>query len=147
MRASRPTALAVLLVLPACGLLGGVDPRCESLCAVQEPSLAGAHDICSQASADRCKADCNARISGVTSLCATCLLEKAEFRVPPTSSSGDSCVSGTCTTTGRAGSCDYPEGDTSAREACIRQVSPRREIECTAAYRPVDECASTCTTR
>jgi len=146
----RGTLLLVpgaVVLFSACGLFGGVDPRCETLCVIQEPSLSGAYDICSQASADRCKQDCDAHIKDVTSTCASCLLEQATFSVPPVSSSGDVCNAGTCTTTGRAGSCDYPQGNDAARDDCIRQVSPRREVECTPTYRPVSECNSTCLTR
>ena len=145
MRLGDGVILAVVACAAAgCGLLGGLDPRCESLCVVTEPSLSGAYDICSPASADLCKQGCAKRIDGQASLCATCLLEKAEFKVPPVSGSADFCQSGQCTKTGRSGSCVYTEGDAAAREACIRQVDPRREVECTADYRPVAECATTC---
>ena len=129
---------------------GTGDPRCESLCVVQEPSLSGAYDICSAESAAVCKEDCAAHIAGVSSLCATCLLEDACFDAN-CAGSGSTAVScffdgagTTCAVTGREGSCTYPGGDQTARDNCIRQVYPRRTVGCSPDYRPVTECNSIC---
>lgn len=135
-----------MLSLSACGTLGAIDPRCESLCIVKEPAVSGAYDICSQASAERCKQDCSKRIEKQASLCATCQLERAQF-YSDTSSTPTSCTGGACTMSGRTGSCTYQEDDKPAHDNCSRQVSPRREVECIVYYRPVMECASLCDVR
>ena len=123
---------------------GDSDPRCNSLCRIEEPSLDGAHDICSEDSAVLCKDECNARIELAPSLCASCLLEDATYGLDDSVSSGDFCENGQCTKTGREGSCTYPQGDDAARDACTRQVYPRREVHCDYEFQPVQDCASIC---
>jgi hypothetical protein len=145
--------LWTMAVLAATGCGGGddggdrVDPRCASVCAVHEPDLDGAFDVCSPASADQCEAECSARIAETTSLCASCLLEESCFDTSceGTPGGGDDCDStGQCTVHGREGSCTYTSGDQGAYDDCLRQVYPRRAVECSAEYRPVVECASVC---
>lgn len=140
-------AVALLAVAaPACGGDdAAVDPRCESVCAIDEPPVAGAYDICSEASADQCRRECTARIADVATVCGTCLIEEACFAPDCGGDSpGDFCEAGQCTVTGREGQCTYPEGDTAAREDCLRQVYPRRVVECATEYRPVSECGASC---
>ena len=100
-------------------------------------------DICSAASAERCADECQLRIADVSSTCATCALEDAEFG---DSDDGipSSCTGGTCTLSGREGDCTYPQGDEAARQDCERQVNPRRDIECDVDFRPIEECADSC---
>jgi hypothetical protein len=123
------------------------DPRCEVICAIREPPLDGAGDICSADSAEQCRAECDIRIDDLSSLCATCLLEYACFapscsgEVPP----GEDCSETVCVVRGRAGECSYNRGDAAARDACVRQVNPRREVDCRAQYRAVNDCAALCT--
>ena len=136
--------MILALVLIGCGGGGeSVDPRCASLCVIEEPPIEGAGDICSQASADLCIDECQVRIADTSSTCATCVLEDASFG-DDNDSPGDFCMNGTCTVTGREGECMYPEGDTAAREDCERQVNPRRDVECDTDFRPVEECAALC---
>jgi hypothetical protein len=140
--------LAVLVLATGGASCGGssVDPRCVTLCIVNEPVVSGAYDVCSAGSVETCKQACDARIADVATLCASCLLEDACF-APDCggASSGDACDgSGQCTVSGRTGQCTYPQGDTAAREDCLRQVYPRRTVECAAEYRPVSECAASC---
>jgi hypothetical protein len=125
-----------------------VDPRCVSLCVVTEPDLAGAYDVCSAASAATCKQDCDARIAEVTTVCASCLLEESCFGSDcGAAGSNDACdSSGQCTVTGREGDCTYPQGDQAARDDCLRQVYPRRTVDCTPEFRPVAECSDQCGT-
>ena len=124
------------------------DPRCDSLCTIKEPELEDAYDVCSQASAQRCLRDCAARLVDVSSVCASCLVEEACFDVqcgPHKGPGGVDCdSSGVCTIYGREGSCSYPAGNQAALEDCLRQVYPRREVECTPEYRPVAGCAAVC---
>lgn len=136
------------MLVAACGgdddPFADADPRCRALCTIETPSLDGAFDICSTASAGTCVDLCEARIAGTETLCATCLLEDADFGTDDAVSPGDFCENGTCTVLGRTGECTYPEGDQAARENCLRQVSPRREVACETEFEPVSECASTC---
>jgi len=142
--------LAVVCVAGCTGSDGkAVDPRCVSICAIHEPEVAGAFDICSTASAEQCKQECTARVADVKTLCASCLLEQACFAPDcGDSGGGDSPCdpSGQCTVTGRAGSCTYPAGNQAARADCLRQVEPRRTVECTSEYRPQAECNAACAT-
>ena len=141
--------VAVVLLATACGGGdggGNVDPRCNSLCTIDEPEVEGAFDICSDRSAQQCKQECTVRIADANSLCASCLLEQACF-APACGASGDgpACdANGQCTVTGREGSCMYPAGDDAARDNCLRQVEPRRSVECTPEYRSVEECSAVC---
>ncbi|HVV82652.1 MAG TPA: hypothetical protein VHE35_06210 [Kofleriaceae bacterium] len=139
---------SLVLGVAACGGDDGdpfanADPRCAAICQIQEPSLDGAYDICSVASASSCIDQCETRIADVATVCASCLLEDAEFDTDETSTA-DSCMNGTCTMTGRTGDCMYPEGDQAARDNCARMVFPRREVSCDTTFRPVTECASVC---
>lgn len=121
------------------------DPRCATACAIREPSIAGAGDICNVASAELCLETCAVRIAGVDTLCASCLLEDSYFGTGEGDETiYDSCDFQTCTMTGRTGTCTYPSGNTTARDACYRQVNPRREVACEADFRPVSECAMVC---
>ncbi len=140
----RLFVFAALVLCAACA--PPPDARCQALCVVGQPAIAGVGDVCSAASTDTCAGACMAHISEQSTLCASCLLERAAFEPPASSSSGDYCDNNTCTTTGRAGSCDYPQGDEAARQACLRQVTPLREVACTPTFRPVVECAAVCGT-
>lgn len=121
-----------------------LDPRCQSICIIEEPYLDGAFDICSEASAGLCKDECSARIEAVSSLCAICLLEDAYFGLGERVGTSDFCTNGQCEKTGRAGTCTYPQGDDQAEEDCARQVYPRREVHCDAEFAPVQDCAALC---
>ncbi len=144
----KRVALLVGVALAACGSdddpYADADPRCAALCTIEEPPLEGAGDICSTASAESCLDQCAARIAGTTSVCGSCLLEDASFEDDDEVSPGDFCENGTCTMTGRAGECSYPEGDQAARDNCRRQVYPRREVACETEFEPVADCASVC---
>lgn len=138
-----------LLSVASCG--GGnegaaVDPRCVSVCTIHEPEVAGAGDVCSATSAEQCQKECSAHVADVNSLCATCLLEQACFEPScgPMGNGNECDASGQCTVSGREGSCTYPAGDQAAREDCLRQVDPRRAVECSTEYRPVSECSDVC---
>ncbi|WP_394849163.1 hypothetical protein LZC95_17160 [Pendulispora brunnea] len=127
------------------------DPRCAQLCAIDEPSLEGAYDVCSEKSASDCRTECAARLSGTTSVCAQCLLEDASFGIGAQDGLGVSCGSGSaqcgsqsCTMTGRAGSCTYCGDNKQQTEDCIRQVEPRRSVECKTRYQSVSKCAQFC---
>ena len=131
---------------------GSTDPRCVELCEIDEPSLEGAYDVCSAESAKQCKASCDARIEDVSSACASCLLEDADFGLGGSSGFGDECSAPSpecgqgarCTIAGHGGECSYCEGDQAAEEACIRQAHPRREVDCDADFRDPAECAELC---
>ncbi len=152
-RARTFPASCLLFALLAAGCGGGDgdsgeplegDPRCVTLCQIDEPSPDGAFDVCSQASAELCVSDCEARIEGTESPCASCLLDDAYFDQPENVGSSPFCQAGTCTMNGREGECTYPEGDEAAEDDCYRQVSPRREVQCDADYRDPVECGSLC---
>ena len=147
MRAAVAALVSVLALTASCGGKS-IDPRCVSLCTVTEPDLAGAYDVCSAPSAAACEQDCDARIAEVTTVCASCLVEDACFEPDCGSSSSDVFCdsSGQCTITGREGLCTYPQGDDAARDDCLRQVYPRRTVECTPEFRPVAECSDQCGT-
>ena len=133
------------LIALGCGTDDALDdPRCAALCVIAPPAIEGAGDICSQVSADGCIAECNARIEGNPTLCASCLLEDACFDCEDGPSLPPFCDAGTCEISGREGTCSFPEGDNEAYEACERQVNPLREASCSAEYRPVVECAALC---
>lgn len=126
--------------------LDNYDARCVTACTDEPPSIEGAGDVCDPASRTQCLDTCQARITDVSSVCASCLTEDVCFdpggcdNVSP----GDQCNNNTCTRTGRNGSCTYPTNDTAARDNCERQVNPRREVACTAEFPSVQSCASVC---
>jgi hypothetical protein len=66
----------------SCPIDPNLDPRCQTLCYDEPPSVEGAFEVCSSASLDWCKALCSAQIDGVSSMCASCLLEDARFYSP-----------------------------------------------------------------
>ena len=150
----RTRTLFFVRVVAAAGCSddGGVDlddydARCVAACTDDPPSVSGAGDVCDTASRQACLDTCTARIEGVATVCATCLLEDACFDPDGCrgeDGGGDECSSSVCTRTGREGSCTYPPNDTAARDACERQVNPRREVACTAEFEPVSQCASSC---
>ncbi len=150
-RRFSPLCLLVALMGAACGdgdsdePLEG-DPRCVTVCQIDEPSLDGAFDVCSRASAELCVSDCEARIEGTGPPCASCLLDDADFDQPENEDEGSSpfCQAGTCTMNGREGECTYPVGDEAAKDDCYRQVSPRRAVQCDAEYRDPVECGALC---
>jgi len=120
------------------------DPRCATICMIDEPSISGTGDVCNLDSAQLCLDTCAVRIAGVDTLCASCLLEGAYFSTGGEVGDGDYCDGQTCTMTGRAGTCTYPYGNEAARQTCMRQVNPRREVACEADFRPVTECSTVC---
>jgi hypothetical protein len=142
------------LLLPACGGGGyaAKNPQCDALCKIEEPSLEGAYNICSTASADSCKELCDLRIDGQTSLCTSCLLEKAKYgsdQVKQNSACAtqtpSSCGSGALCTESHSGtSCSWCENDQAAHDNCMRTLFPRTEIDCDVEFRPVSDCASFC---
>ena len=143
--------LFVVACLIGCGggssPIGDADPRCAAACTDDPPQIDGAGDVCNSSSQSACIDECEARIAGVSSLCASCLVEDACFNPGGCDAVviGNDCNSnGQCTITGRNGSCTYPDGDETARENCERQVNPRREVACTAEFRSTSECTSEC---
>ncbi len=127
--------------------LDSYDARCVAACTDEPPSLDGAGDVCNGASRTQCLETCEARITGVSSVCASCLTEEVCFDPGGCDgdvSIGDQCSNNTCTRMGRNGSCTYPANDTAARDNCERQVNPRREVVCTAEFPSVQSCASVC---
>ena len=141
--------LAATCILPAAGCgeddpYADADPRCASICAIEEPAIEGAGDVCDLASARLCLDNCATRLVDVSTVCGTCLLEQADFGLDQEVGDTDFCTETTCEMSGREGTCSYPTGDDAAREACERQVNPRREVACQAESRPVSECAAPC---
>jgi hypothetical protein len=144
--------LLVVACLVGCG--GGAstsledrDPRCVSACTDDLPEIDGAGDVCSSASQSACLDECEARIAGVASLCASCLVEDACF--DPSGCDdvviiNDCDSNGQCTITGRNDSCSYQADNEAARVACEKQVNPRREVACEAEFRSTSECSSEC---
>ena len=128
----------ILLSLVVLGAVGcaGTDARCTTLCEDD-----GVGDTCNADSISRCLSSCEARISGVTSLCATCLIEEARFRED--AGGIEVCMSDdTCPEGGRCpGSvCDYCIGDAAEEARC----NPPEEVRCTVSFRDSTECASVC---
>lgn len=129
---------------------GQSDVRCVALC---EPAGAvpasGTGTYCSEASVTQCKSLCGVQIQSASTLCASCLLEKAKFGIGAGSDSSgpDSCDASTCTITNGAGEkCTYPVGDSAAQKDCLKKLYPATAKACSApAFRPVTECASVCT--
>lgn len=146
--------LAILLAMVGAGCAddGGVDldnydARCVTACTDDPPRVEGAGDVCNSASRTQCLDECTARIAGVATVCASCLVEDACF--DPGGCDGDvslpdQCSNDSCTMTGRNGSCSYAANDAAARDNCERQVNPRREVACTVDFLPVSVCASSC---
>src|SRR5688572_9341943 len=135
MTTTRPLLFAAIIALSFVAACGGsddpfadADPRCAAICMIDEPSVSGAGDVCNLDSAALCVDTCQVRITGVDTLCASCLLEGAYFGTDDVVLGSDYCDLQTCTMTGRAGTCTYPYGNETARQACMRQVSPRREV-------------------
>jgi hypothetical protein len=147
----RSLALVAVLMF-GCGGGGmtpeGGDPRCVSVCTDDPPPVEGAGDVCNSASQANCIDECEARIAGVVTVCASCLLEDAcldpEGCGPVITDDVFCDGSGECTVTGREGSCTFPADDTAALEDCQRQVNPRREVACTAEFRSTSECSTEC---
>jgi len=149
----RTSVVVMAFGLLACGGggealdLGDRDPRCVSACAPREPSIEGTGAVCDTESQVRCLDECEARIAGTMTTCASCLVEEACLTTSSRCedvSEPDFCTNEGCTTQGPEGSCSYPPGDQAAYEDCRRQVDPRREVSCTAIFRPSAECAELC---
>jgi len=143
--------LAVLLV-GAVGIMGcgeddpftDADPRCAAACAIEEPPITDALDICSVDSARECLSQCATRIESVAPLCASCLVEQARFAPDGHPEFNWECDGATCWVTNGAEVCQYPRSDDVAREDCFRQLYPRREVACDVNWRPVIDCAEVC---
>jgi hypothetical protein len=153
LRMKNLTLMFAVALIGCAGDDGGVDldnydARCVAACTDEPPALDGAGDVCNGASRTTCLDTCEARITGVSSVCASCLTEEVCFDPGGCDgdvSLGDQCTSGgQCTRTGRNGSCMYPMNDTTARDNCEKQVNPRREVACTADFPSVQSCASVC---
>lgn len=124
------------LSLLVAGCSSAADSRCASLC---EP---GSDPACDADSVSSCLDACEARISGVSSICATCLLERATFsgegspiglcQIDASCPSGERCD-------GEISGCTYCSGDAAGRQAC-----ELTEIACSTSFRPSTECASLC---
>jgi hypothetical protein len=123
--------------------LSSRDPRCVSACSAPEPPYEGIGAVCDAASRVQCLDECEARIANVTPICQTCLVEDADFGTDG-EGAGGYCTNNTCTLTSEFGSCTYTSGDQAAELRCRQQVDPRREVSCTASFRPATECASVC---
>src|SRR5687767_2525387 len=141
----------VLVCAGLCGVLAGCggsepDPRCVSVCEIREPSVEGAFDICSESSAAACVDECGVRIEGLETVCSSCVLEQAYFGTGGGDGISPMCMDGSCVMYGdEAGeTCTYQEDDQAAQDDCYRQLFPRREVECSASFRPVTECADVC---
>ena len=151
--------LLIPLVLAACGGddgdldLDNRDARCVSACPATMQDIEGVGEICSTASRGDCLDACEARIAGLASTCQTCLLEDACFD-PDGGGDGNSCggddgvpvncQNGMATVSGWGGSCTYACTDAAARDTCLKQVQPTKEVACTPEWRPVTECSSVC---
>jgi hypothetical protein len=152
-------ALSCAVLMAACGGSSSesaddapgedIDPRCERLCTIREPEIAGAFDVCSEASAADCRDECQARIADVEGVCATCLTADACFDTECAGGGDDPFIvcyseTDTCVVSGPGGECSYPDGNRTAREDCIRRAFPRREVACSAEYPPFSSCAGVC---
>jgi hypothetical protein len=131
----------------------GPDPRCTSLCTIQQPPVANAGDVCSQTSADKCLQECAARIEGKTAVCGDCLLQNAQFgNTTGGSGPGSDCNSlstncpgaSECTMIGPGGTCTYCANDSAAEQNCYVQTNPRREVECPTDFRDPAVCSALC---
>ncbi|MGE0551342.1 MAG: hypothetical protein AB7O24_31825 [Kofleriaceae bacterium] len=141
----------------ACGGNGGepdldnYDARCVAACTDKsDTSVEGAGAICNSESKTLCLEECEARIEGTSTTCATCLVEDSCFGINGCSGPDvyANCVGNssgiTCTLMGPEGSCTYPQGDIAKEEACLKQVDPRREVTCEARFQPATACATLC---
>lgn len=129
---------------------GQTDVRCTALC---DPAgvvpASGTGTYCSEASVTQCKSLCGVQIQSASTLCASCLLEKADFGTgaQSDSSGSNSCDMSTCTLTNSVTGekCTYPVGDGAARKDCQKKLYPATAKACAAPdFRPVTECASVC---
>jgi hypothetical protein len=145
----------VLASLFACGTsspddvdLAGRDPRCVAACPATEPRYEGVGRVCNAASREQCLDECEVRIAGVSSLCQSCLADEACFAPDGDGCGSDDislgCTPTTCTVYGELGTCMYPVGDDAAELRCYQQVDPRREVTCSAEWRPTTDCATVC---
>ena len=148
-------SMMLVLVFTACGgggsssskTFSSSDPRCTALCTITVPTVDGAGDVCSESSAKSCISLCEARIKGVGTVCASCLLQDSNFGsfgVASLDCSGGSGTTTTCTRTGNGTSCTYAEGDQAAADDCYRKTSPRRTVDCPTEFRDVQDCAASC---
>lgn len=141
--------VAGALLLQGCGgdsdPYEDADPRCAAACAIVEPPLEGAFDICSRDSARDCLDQCATRIEDVAPLCATCLVESAQFGNEADGGPQTYCDYDRCWLMNTDGDyCEFPPNDQRAEEDCLRQLYPREEIACTVRWRPVVDCAEVC---
>jgi hypothetical protein len=151
--ARSATAILTLLapfLAPACGGSGGSsDPRCAALCTITQPDTPNVGDVCSQASADACRSQCEAHVADTTAPCGDCLLEDAEFGNVTEGGGGycestAACPDGECTESGPGGDCTYCTGDMAAEEQCYAKAHPRREVECKTEFRDPAKCSALC---
>jgi hypothetical protein len=144
------SALLFAVLAPACGGSGGSsDPRCAALCIIMQPDTPNAGDICSEASAEACRSQCEARVADTTAPCGDCLLEDAEFGTTTDGNSGYcgptvACPDGECTESGPGGDCTYCTSDMAAQEQCYVKTHPRREVECKTDFRDAAKCSTLC---
>lgn len=126
--------------------VSGRDPRCVSACTAPEPRYEGAGRVCDAGSHVQCLDECETRIANLPTVCQNCLVEEACFgpegcfgiEVP------DACNNNMCTITSEFGTCSFTADDEAGKLKCYQQVDPRREVSCTAAFRPTTECAGVC---
>jgi hypothetical protein len=120
----------------------GADPRCVALCGPPGEND-GEGNWCDADSVSRCFSLCAARIAGQTSLCQTCLLEKAEFSTP-SNRVAETCGPTGCEVENGSGErCAYRTDD--ERRACFARLFPPKEVDCGSPdFRPVTECAAVC---
>jgi hypothetical protein len=152
MRTALSALVLTLLAASACGGgdddldLSSRDPRCVAACPETTQSIEGVGDLCNTSSRTLCLDTCEARIAGQMPTCQTCLTEDACFDPEGCDDVviDTGCNNGTATATGWNGTCNYPCGDMAARTNCLKQVSPTREVACTAEFKPTSECASVC---
>ncbi len=123
------------------------DPRCTDLCQVPEPGPLS-RSTCSGDSISTCIDSCQVRISGVSSLCASCLLEEARFGGGPVAIEFPMCgTDAVCAPQQRCswgGECSFCADDTASSNACFRATHPLVEEACSPSFRPVSECATLC---
>jgi hypothetical protein len=146
-------ASAFVLLMFACGGGSGTsnDPRCTSLCTIEQPADPNVGDVCSQASADTCSQLCAAQIAGTTAACGDCLLMNAFFG-NESGGSGDNCMSPStkcpasaeCTTSGPGGNCTYCMGDSAGQQSCYAQVNPHQVVDCPTTFGDPTKCNTLC---